>query len=368
MSLPPAKWEEALALPTTALEPTRGRAAGLLMSMLWGARNEGLREPFVAKLAPTLLSCGWTQTEDGWRLPLWRAPAPPDGSGEPVILAPDLGLNALCFDLNSDRSLVRHLHSRGFDVYVFCHRGHPDAVPPAHNPVLDFDAIVAHDVPAAIATAKAQTGAERVHWVGHGFGGQCLVGHLANDGDRDLCASVLMSTPVTFPTLKTSARRAAAIASALPSTWRLPIDKIQRLLMVGSSHVDLSGRTKRIEGPMARALLMDGGAPLALGLLQQMAEWHTTGHLVDRSNRFDYLAGMTGTKTPTLVIASPDDHRCTPSQAEPVVQSLTHSDWWCLKDGWGHLDLLAGADAARAIYPRLTEWIEKDREACWTTR
>ena len=339
----------------------------MLLSMLWGARNEGLREPFVARLEPSLLKSGWTQTEDGWRLPLWRAPAPASGSGEPVILAPDLGLNALCFDLNSDRSLVRHLHNQGFDVFVFCHRGHPDALPPGANACIDFDAIVAHDVPAAIETAKAQTGATRVHWVGHGFGGQCLVGHIANDGDRDLSSCVLMSTPVTFPRLRTSARRAAAIASALPSTWRLPVDKVQRLLMVGSRHVDLSTRTKRIEGPIARALLMDGGAPLALGLLRQMSEWHSTGQLVDKHNRFDYLEGLKGRKTPTLVIGSPDDQRCEPAHAEPAAEALEHSDWWCLNEGWGHLDLLAGADAARTIFPRLTEWLEKDREACWTT-
>ena len=336
--------------------------------MLWGARNEGLREPFIADLDPTLLSSGWTQTEDGWRLPLWRAPAPSGGSGEPVILAPDLGLNALCFYLNSDRSLVRHLHAEGFDVYVFCHRGHPDALPPQHSPLIDFDAIVAHDVPAAIATAKAQSGAERVHWIGHGFGGQCLIGHMANDGDRDLSTSVLMATPVTFPKLNTSARRAAAVAASLPSTWRLPIDTVQRLLMVGSRHADLSARTQRIEGPLARALLLDGGAPLAVGLIQQMAEWHATGHLVDGGNRFDYLAGVRGRKTPTLVIASPDDHRCQPSQAAPAAEALERSEWWCLDNGWGHLDLLAGADAKRTIYPRLAQWLNTGREACWTTR
>ena len=368
VSLPPAKWEEAHSLPSTALKPSRSHAVNLVLSMLWGTRNDGIREPFTATLDSTMLGSGWTQTEDGWSLPLWRAPAPADGSGEPVILAPDLGLNALCFDLSSDRSLVRNLHANGFDVYVFCHRGHADAVPPRHNPRIDFDAIVSHDVPAAIATVKAQSGAERVHWVGHGFGGQCLIGHMANDGDRDLSSSVLMSAPVRFPKLSTSARRAAAVAQSLPSTWQLPIDKVQRLLTVGSRHIDLSSRTQRIEGPIARALLMDGGAPLALGLVHQMAEWHATGNLVDGSNRFDYLAGIQGRKTPTLVIASPDDRRCRPEQAKPAADALTDSEWWCLDPGWGHLDLLAGADATRTIFPRLTEWLCNSREACWTTR
>ena len=137
--------------------------------------------------------------------------------------------------------------------------------------------------------------------------------------------------------------------------------------MVSGRHVDLSSRTKRIEGPLARALLMDGAAPLAVGLVQQMSEWHTTGQLVDKHNRFDYLAGIKGKKTPMLVIASPDDQRCEPTQAKPAANALKHSDWWCLSEGWGHLDILAGADAARSIYPRLTEWLKKGREACWTT-
>jgi polyhydroxyalkanoate synthase subunit PhaC len=368
MSLPPVQWAEA------AIQAPRARSrqasVDLILAMIWGARNGGIREPFKAALTTTDLQPHWTQSEDGWSAPLWRLPPPPGATGEPVIIAPGAGLGPRSVDLSAERSLVRFLHARGFDVYIFSHRGCADARRPNGPCIIDFDSIVRHDVPAALAMVKAISGAERVHWVGHGLGGQCLVGHIASDGEEDIAAGVLMSTPVRFKSLKTTARRVAAVARHLPADWQIPNRMIQEILTVASRQSDLSRLTRRMEGPMARAMLTEATADLPLGLIQQVAQWHSTGQLTDRGNRFDYLEGLSGRRSRILVMASPDDALCSLDAARPVFEKLAPGagEWLTLAPGWGHLDLLAGADADRVVFPPLTDWLEEQQDRCWTGR
>ena len=222
MSLPPARWEAAASLPTLRLPRARPASLDLLLSMVWGARNDGIREPFRAQLNHNALKAHWVHTSDGWSLPLWRCPPRGDGCGTPIVLAGDLCLGPRSMDLNDGRSLVRYFHDLGFDVYLFGHRAGPKAIRPNHATTIDFDSIISHDVPAAIQAVRAFSQSRRVHWVGHGFGGQCLVGYLAHDGDDEIGAGALLSSPVRFEPYRATIRRVAAIAERLPQNWRIP--------------------------------------------------------------------------------------------------------------------------------------------------
>jgi predicted alpha/beta hydrolase len=370
MSLPPARWAKANDAFQVALDRPRKPAVDLLMSMVWGVRNEGAREPFKASTTGSDLSAVWYQTEDGWTAPLWRLPPRAGATGEPVIIAPGLGLGPRSIDLNTDRSLVRFLHAEGYDVFVFSHRGVESARPPSLGAVIDFDAIVEHDLPAAIALVKQLSGAKKVHWVGHGLGGQCLIGHLASDGGSDIAAGVLMSTPVRFQPLKATARRIAAVAKHLPEGWRVPTRLIHEVLTVASHPADLAHLSSRIEGPMARSMLLEATTDLSVGLIKQMAGWHTSGQLTDRENRFDYLEGIRGRDTPIMVMASATDILCDLDAARPVVDLMADgaAQWVELPRGWGHLDLIAGADADRVVFPNILAWLNQRRDCCWEAR
>ena len=240
----------------------------------------------------------------------------------------------------------------------------------ADSPAVDFDGIIAHDVPAAIAVARSLSGAQRVHWIGHGLGGQFLVGHIASDGLNDIAAGVLLSTPVRFEKLKATPRRIAAVAKLLPESWRIPTRRIQEVLTVASRPSDLASLTLRMEGPMARALLTEAADDMSAGLIQQLATWHEHGQLTDRSNRFDYLEGLGGRKAHLLVVGSPSDNLCSLTAAKPAFERLApgFGEWLELDGGWGHLDLIAGADARRTIFPRLSGWLEQQHKRCWTDR
>lgn len=367
MSLPPVKWEHVQPSQPTGLRRLKRPVTDLLMSMAWGARNEGVLERFQAPIQPSALEPVFYQTEDGWAAPLWRYPASPGSTGEPVILASSLGLHHSSLDVHPDRSLVKHLHRLGFDVFLFTHRGSEDAVQPLGAVTFDFDEIVSHDVPAAIATVKNLTGAKRVAWVGHGFGGQLLVGHLAMSHQDDIAAAITICAPVVFPKLGTVARRAAAVARKFPEHWRLPVRTVQSILTLTAQPADLARLSLRMEGPLARSLLINCSEDLAVGLVKQVARWYEVGHLVDRSNRFDYLGGIEGNRTPLLCIAAENDETCPPAASRPIVDALAEGagEWWALEGGWGHLDPVAGADAPRVVFPRLSTWLAGHRNRCW---
>ena len=350
-----------------AIERVQRPLWNAVLAAAWGARNAAAKERFRTEIRGSALTPHFYQTADGWRAPLWHLPARPGSTGEPVILSTGIALNHRTLDLHQDRSLVRHLHAEGFDVFVLNHRGDECSEPPHDHAAFDFDDIVAHDVPAAIAEVKTISGAERVHWIGHGLGGQLLVAHLANDGDRDIASAVNICSAATFQPMKATARRIAHVAQLMPKHWRIPIRKIQDILTAASRPQDLVVLSRRIEGPMMRSLMIEGTQDLGIGLVQQMAKWTEVGHLCNRDNRFDYTAGLHGRKVHLLAIAAPDDPMCPLPAAKAAIDQLAegHGEWWPLEAGWGHLDPIAGADAPRVIFPKVSSWLDIHRNRCW---
>ena len=116
-----------------------------------------------------------------------------------------------------------------------------------------------------------------------------------------------------------------------------------------------------------RSLMLEGTQDLGIGLVQQMSKWTEVGHLCDRHNRFDYTAGLKGRKVHLLAIATSDDPTCPLAAAKPAVSNLAdgYGEWWPLEAGWGHLDPIAGADAPRVIFPKISSWLDMHRKRCW---
>ena len=212
VSLPPEKWADVQTTIAPTQHPKHRDWVGLMVAMVWGSRNAGVREHFRSPLSPSGVESHEFQTADGWSIPLLRVPPKPGGSGEPVMLASSAHLNPQSMDAYEDRSLVRALHRAGYDVFLFQHRGSNEARQPQGIGTFDFDDMVQHDVPAAIELAKRLSGSHRVCWVGHGLGGQLLVGHLASRTDKAIADGVTLGSPATFKRLGTTARRAAAVA------------------------------------------------------------------------------------------------------------------------------------------------------------
>ncbi len=367
MSLPPAKWSAMATVRHAMAAKVQTPVRNLVLATAWAQRNPGARERYRAALAESKAIVHSVCTEDGWQCTLLQHAAPCGATAEPVMLVPGLGWNEKTLHAQNDRSIVRFLQQNGHDVFVLAHRSSAFAVPPAHRQGFNFDDIVHHDVPAALERIKTLSSAKRVHWIGHGFGGQLLIGHLANDGGCDIASGTLIGTATRFQPLRATARRAAVVAKWLPSHWRIPLQQVQEVLMAASRPSHLVPVTRRIEGPIARGLMSEGIEDLAVGVLQQVAKWHEVGSLVSFDNRFDYSAAMCGKRVPIFTIAATNDPLCQPADAHAIIDSIAKGfgKRLTLPAGWAHLDPVAGADAARVVFPQIGAWTKQHNERCW---
>ncbi len=141
----------------------------------------------------------------------------------PVIMAPGLATNANLFRmddrgqtlyLNHNRSFANFLASEGFTVYLY-HPGFTERVHnryvSAHCPEsifykkhyaapedLDFSCLVDHEVPLVLSHVCADSGSDRVSWVGFSLGGMIMYAHLANREDRRVANVVTIGSPVNL--------------------------------------------------------------------------------------------------------------------------------------------------------------------------
>jgi predicted alpha/beta hydrolase len=267
--------------------------------------------------------------------------------------------------MRPDRSLVEALHQAGFDVYLLCHRGDPDALPPARPQAFDFDDLVAKDLQAALDAIRSRCRAQRVLFVGHGLGGLLFVAHLARSGQRDLAAGVTLCSPVQFDTSPSRAREVHRIARLLPARWAIPHRAIQRCLLATGRDATLQRQAQQVDGPTLRRLALDQTSDLSAGLMQQIARWHTVGHLSDREDRFDDVAALRGVRFALLSITADADPSCSPAAAAPLTAAICGSESRTLSGGWGHLDPIVGTAASREVFPGIVDWLNPHRPRCW---
>ena len=344
--------------------PIARRLARGALASAWALRNP--REPLAPRPRPQPSEPRWIRSEDGWESPLRRLPPRTGASGEPVVLAGGMGQTLHTFDPSPDQSLAARLHQAGFDVWWLGHRGSAGARAPEQPGPCDLDAIVAHDLPAALERIRVVTGARRVLWVGHGLGGQLAYAHLASGGD-DLAALVAIGAPLLFPRVRTRARLAGRIAAALPAEWRLPVGAVADALAPGPGSELIQQLAPSCDAAHRRGLLLHGTAAVRLGMIRQTARWYELGHLSDRSGRLDYAAALGSTRCPMLLVTAQQDPVCPSAAIAPLSKATDHTErrHLDLSDEWGHLDLLLGPQAPHKVHRPIESWLVSRRELVW---
>lgn len=301
-------------------------------------------------------------TEDGWDLPLRRIVPRVGASGEPVLVATELGQGGHTVDALPDRSLLRALHDAGYDVWLFHHRGDPKARPPASSGPCDADAVATLDLPAAIERVRAVTGAPRVLWLGHGFGAHVGLIHIARCGGA-IAGLVSIAAPVLFPTTRTRARVVGRVAEWLPSEWRVPIGTIADILAPGPGGRLVQPLARECGGAQRRGMLLHGTEAVRWGMIQQGARWFEHGHLTDRTGTIDYTAALRASDAPMLLVTAEDDPLCPPRAVAPLLRDGV--DALRLGAGWSHFDPLLAPDAPDAVFAPVLEWLADHRASCW---
>ena len=346
--------------PVRAVGPAVARVMGdAALALTWLVVPAPSKEAFIGA-TPQALSRLYYTSDDGWQCPLHLVPARPGTSGEPVLLAHGLGGNARDFDLGPT-SLARALSNGGYAVYLLEHRADRSALPPEGAAAFNADDIATRDLDAALAIVRQHSGFSRVLCVGHGFGAQLLLLRLAALGADDIAGTVLIAGAVRFSEPASGLRTWGQIAQLLPSSWVLPTRRIQQLaspFIVSGTDLGSPGT----DGALARARLRHASGDLHVGVLKQVASWLRQGHLTDATGRLDVVAALP--RTPSLVLEPDNDPSCPTGSAQPAAIAMG-AYFEALTGGWGHLDPLLGNRAPTELYPRVIDFFETRRRACW---
>lgn len=111
----------------------------------------------------------------------------------PLVLVAPLAVNMLIYDLFPQRSLVRYLRARGFELYLV-DWGRPDK---NHNH-LTLSSYFADYLPKLLVQVRQHSGQQRLSLHGWSFGGLFSLCYAALDQDPDLANLVLVGSPADY--------------------------------------------------------------------------------------------------------------------------------------------------------------------------
>jgi pimeloyl-ACP methyl ester carboxylesterase len=319
------------------------------------------------------------QTEDRWRIGLYRYLPERQRHPTPVILCHGLGANRFNFDLGPEKSLARHLQRLGFDVWVLELRGRGGSrkigkKQDAYRTPYIVDDYVRKDAPAALAHVRKETGADRVHWVGHSMGGLILYGLLQGEHAGAIESGVAVASPGDFRNVKKipllfpmwrlfrhlprmhQGFLAAAFAPLLPC---MP-DALKRL-------VYNPGNVERFLIHRAVCHLI---SDVSRGEMLQFYDCMQSRDFRTLDGTHSYQEGFATMKAPLLLMAGTQDALCPPQSARSVYEAIKDprkeliifGKAYGQQEEYGHGDLLIGTYCEAEVYPHIVRWLETKRD------
>jgi len=345
------------------------------------------------------------RTDDGWEIALHRYRGPTGVDRPPIVLCHGVGANRHNMDLDGDRSLARFLRAQGRDVWLVDLRGAGDSDRASRKagrrPGWTFDDHVRHDIPAALARVRAETGAEEVDWVGFSMGGlisYALFGaaapaatggapEAAPEAGKVPAAGEPGAAPtppgplprlrrlvtIGSPVLTRPARGVGLITLANRLLAPLPTTPLQRLARalafaalplqwaVGGQVCARGG----MSGAALRLAMTNVIADVSSGVQRQFADWLAKGRFVSADGAVDYAAGLARIQAPTLVLGGQADRLAPPRTVRAAFERLGANEKRMVVLGpehghrqrYGHGDLAFGHHAPAEVYPLVGDWL-----------
>jgi lysosomal acid lipase/cholesteryl ester hydrolase len=333
-------------------------------------------------------SDGYAYTSDGWKLGVRHIRSVhPDRNKLPVILCHGLGLNATFWTI-TDQHLPEQLAARGYDVYLFDFRGSGESAQVGtvgevnaclrETFLLEWgeghwtvDDIVRYDVPAVLDYVKAETGHDRVNWVGHSLGGMLMFPYLELSPDRDRIANFVgMGSTITLAnapeTEMLRANRGLRVLSRFLSPGRLgrPLMYVRfpGLKRIDQFYYTSKNVDQRTVSRFYGYTLEDTGR----SALRQLDPYLEYGHFISADRTIDYAARLGEITTPTLLIVGDADIMSDVPSTRLTFDALSSPDKILLRFGkrsgqvadYGHCDLVWSRYASQEIFPPLINWLD----------
>lgn len=361
---------------------------GLLADLNNFPAQPGARPPKRSLKAP-LPTVHPVALPDGFSIRLTRYQGGPKG---PVILAPGFSVKASSFAIDTiDRNFVEFLTAHGYDVWLFDYRASPASGSPIQPYTIDDIACV--DWPAAVAFVQQATGARDVQTLAHCVGSMSLLMALLRGmkGVRSVVSSALTLHPVTtwLNYLKVDLdlvrvmERMSALAGGFDVVpggslldheidavaWNVPVPageecknpvchRIFTIFGPSYTHAQLDHAT--------HTALMEQFGRIALPPFEQLSLILARGRAVDHLGADAYVqpALAANLALPISFVTGALNQIFDPETIARTRQWLVthngpaHYDQHVF-DGYAHMDLYIGRNAAVDVYPHLLERLER---------
>jgi len=316
------------------------------------------------------------RTEDGTRIGLFRYP-PRDAPRRdtPVILCHGLGANRYNFDLGPEKSLARYLQDQGFDVWVLELRGRGYSLKMGgkkdryFTPYV-FDDYVRKDAPAALERVREETGASRVHWVGHSMGGLVLYGLLQGPWAAGIVRGVAVASPGDFKSLRRipgllrlwgGARFLPRVHQRFPAALVAPI-----LPWLPVAFQRLFYNPANVDNLLIRRAAAHLVSDISRGEMLQFYDGVKHEELRSCDGRHSYRSGLAGIQHPLMFMAGTWDPLCPPQSIAKVYREVSSPEKelrvfgkaYGEREEYGHGDLLIGRRCEQEVFPHILRWLE----------
>jgi len=303
------------------------------------------------------------ESADGWTGTVRHFPGP----GEPVLLVHGMGANHFNWDYRREVSLAAWLQDEGWDVWIPDLRGDPGTRAPTRRDAreFDFDHHATQDLPAIVDAVLAETGAEKLSWVGHSMGGMLLYTALAQYPEK-IAAGVAIASPVRFDDVQGVPALLQAARPFLAGPGMVPLEGVAAASTILGRANPFLGRLSyrdNLEPGVFAGLRRSALQNIPRAMAHQALGWLRDEELTTRAGE-PWLRDPE-TPVPLLVLAA-DADRIAPLEgvlAACELLSPCEARTLGLESGMsrpqGHIDPVLGRHARAEVYPDVSRWLKE---------
>lgn len=297
----------------------------------------------------------------------------------PLVLVAPLAVNMAIYDLFPQRSLVKYLRARGFELYLM-DWGRPDG----RHDHYRIATYITEWMPKLIEQVRLHSGQRRLSLHGWSFGGLFSYGYAAYSRDPDIENIVLVGAPCDYHDNGPIGRQYQRLARVLklvgknprlrphassPRWWRAPgwaNSLLYKLMTPVSSikpYVQLLGRLddrQAVSDHATNGAFLDDMVAYPGGVIQDIVQYLWADNVLahGRLPIPDCEARLNQIKANLLLIAGDNDPIVTQSCTQRLLAHVSSPDHSLTLVPGGHMAIVSGSQAPVKIWPLLADWLE----------
>ncbi|CCH79544.1 Alpha/beta hydrolase fold protein [Nostocoides japonicum T1-X7] len=304
------------------------------------------------------------------RCQLWHYRSDQVSLGPPLLIIYSLFNRSYILDLRPGNSVIEHLLSAGFDVYMI-----DWGVPDERDAANQLEDYVDYFMPAAIRRVCELSGASEINLFGYCFGGVLSVLHTAHHPETPLRSLTVLTTPCDLREMgpMTEIMSRSDLEDVLGPDGMVPASVILQGFRTLAPMGEVTGRLDLWEKMWSDDYVtayqaMTGWAtdqvPLPGGVARQFKRMVDENAFVnDRIVLGGDRVRLADIQLPFLHVLGLRDHIVPVASAAPLVGLVGSEDKEEMRLDAGHVGLMVGRTAAKNTVPKIIEFLKKRSEA-----